>query len=367
LAIETTESIKSLHIDQLLKFTKEQGASDLHLSVGSEPMIRIDGRLRKLELPGLTREDIRRLIYQAMSEEQARKFEQGYEVDFSKEIDDCTRFRVNIYKQIRGEAGAFRVIPAEIRSFEELRLPNILKSLSSKEKGLVILTGPTGSGKTTTLATMVDWINQHKECHVITIEDPVEYFQDSRNSLINQRELGTSTRSFAHSLRSALREDPDVILVGEMRDLETISLALTATETGHLVLTTLHTSSAAKTIDRIIDVFPASQKAQVRSMLSESIEAVMTQTLIPRKDGRGRVVACETMIATVAIRNLIREDKIYQIPSIIQASAKLGMQSMDQALLNLVAEGLIDRTEALKRASNPKLFSAPEEVYRAES
>lgn len=362
MAIETIESIKTLHIDQLLKFTKEQGASDLHLSVGAAPMVRIDGRLKKLELPGLAGEDVRRLIYQSMNQEQRAKFDQGYEVDFSKEIDDLTRFRINIYKQIRGEAAAYRVIPAEIRSFEELLLPSILKPLSLREKGLVILTGPTGSGKTTTLATMVDWINQHKECHVITIEDPVEYFQDSRNSLINQRELGTTTRSFAHSLRAALREDPDVILVGEMRDLETISLALTAAETGHLVLTTLHTSSAAKTIDRIIDVFPASQKSQVRSMLSESIEAVITQTLIPRRDGRGRVVACEVMLATVAIRNLIREDKIYQIPSIIQASAKLGMQTMDQALLNLVAEGLIERSEALKRASNPKIFSGPEQM-----
>jgi twitching motility protein PilT len=361
LAIETIESVKTLHIDQLLEFTKDQGASDLHLSVGSVPVIRINGRLRKLELPGLTREDVRRLIYQSMNEEQRKKYDQGYEVDFSKEIDDCTRFRVNIYKQIRGEAGAFRVIPAEIRSFEELRLPEILKPLSLKERGLVILTGPTGSGKTTTLATMVDWINQHKECHIITIEDPVEYFQDSRGSLINQRELGTTTRSFSHSLRAALREDPDVILVGEMRDLETISLALTAAETGHLVLTTLHTSSAAKTIDRIIDVFPASQKSQVRSMLSESVEAVITQTLLPRKDGRGRVVACEVMLATVAIRNLVREDKIYQVPSIIQASAKLGMQTMDQALLNLVSEGLIERSEALKRASNPKLFSGSED------
>ena len=346
---------KPLTIDDLLMFTKEQGASDLHLSEGSIPMIRIDGLLHKLDLPGLTRDRIKNLLLEAMNQDQRRTFDEGYEVDFAKEIDDSTRFRCNIFKQIQGMAGAFRTIPAEIRSFEELGLPDMLKPLSLMDRGLVILTGPTGSGKTTTLATMVDWINQHKECHVITIEDPVEYFQQSNHCLINQRELGANTRSFSNALRAALREDPDVILVGEMRDLETISLALTAAETGHLVLSTLHTSSATKTVDRIIDIFPAEQKSQVRSMLSESVQAVVAQTLLPRKD-KGRVVACEVMVATTAVRNLIREDKIYQIPSVIQAGGKAGMQSLDQHLLTLVAEGKIERSVAAQRADNPKLF-----------
>jgi len=356
---ETTGGVisaeKTLTIDDLLLFTKQQGASDLHLSEGSTPMVRIDGRLHKLDLPDMTREKVKALILEAMSADQRARFEETFEIDFAKEIDDSTRFRCNIYKQLQGLAGAFRTIPAEIRSFEELALPDILKQLSLLERGLVVLTGPTGSGKTTTLATMVDWINHHKECHIITIEDPVEYFQTSRNCLINQRELGANTKSFANALRAALREDPDVILVGEMRDLETISLALTAAETGHLVLSTLHTSSATKTVDRIIDIFPAEQKSQVRSMLAESLQAVLAQTLLPRKDG-GRIVACEVMIATVAVRNLIREDKIYQIPSVIQAGGKAGMQSLDHNLLTLVAEGKLERSVAAQRADNPKLF-----------
>ena len=348
-------NIKDLHIDDLLKFTSQQGSSDLHLSEGSMPMIRLDGKMMKLELEGISREEIKRLVLESLTPELKQRFDTQFEVDFSREIDDYTRFRCNVFRQIQGVAGSYRVIPAEIRSFEELGLPDVLKRLSLLERGLVILTGPTGSGKTTSLATMVDWINQHKECHIITIEDPVEYFHTSRHSLINQRELGSTTLSFANALRAALREDPDVILVGEMRDLETVSLALTAAETGHLVLTTLHTSSAAKTIDRIIDVFPAEQKSQVRSMLAESVQAVVAQTLMPRKDG-GRVVACEIMIATTAIRNLIREDKIYQIPSIIQSGGKVGMQSKDQHLMTLVAEGKIERAEAAKHADNARLF-----------
>jgi len=356
---ETTGGVisaeKTLTIDDLLLFTKQQGASDLHLSEGSTPMVRIDGRLHKLDLPDMTREKVKGLILEAMSADQRSRFEETFEIDFAKEINDSTRFRCNIYKQLQGLAGAFRTIPAEIRSFEELSLPDILKPLSLLDRGLVLLTGPTGSGKTTTLATMVDWINHHKECHIITIEDPVEYFQTSRNCLINQRELGANTKSFANALRAALREDPDVILVGEMRDLETISLALTAAETGHLVLSTLHTSSATKTIDRIIDIFPAEQKSQVRSMLAESLQAVLAQSLLPRKDG-GRIVACEVMIATVAVRNLIREDKIYQVPSVIQAGGKAGMQSLDQNLLTLVSEGKLERSVAAQKADNPKLF-----------
>ena len=350
-----TATDTGLTIDALLKFTKDQGASDLHLSEGSTPVIRIDGRLHKLDLPGLTRQGIRDLITSSMTSDQIKRFEQNYEVDFAKEIDDSTRFRCNVFKQINGLGGSYRTIPAEIRSFEELGLPDVLKKLSLLERGIVLMTGPTGSGKTTTLATMTDWVNQHKECHIITIEDPVEFFHQSRHSLINQRELGACTHSFANALRAALREDPDVILVGEMRDLETVSLALTAAETGHLVLTTLHTSSAVKTIDRIIDIFPAEQKSQVRSMLSESLQAVVAQSLLPRKD-KGRVVALEIMMATTAVRNLIREDKIYQIPSVIQAGGKQGMQSLDQHLMTLVAEGKIERTVAAQRADNPKLF-----------
>ena len=347
--------VKQLHIDDLLIFTTQQGASDLHLSEGSLPMIRVDGRMLKLDLPGISKTEIKRLILESLNAELKKRFEEDFEVDFSREVQDSTRFRCNVFRQINGIAGSYRVIPAEIRSFEELGLPDIMKRMSLREKGLVILTGPTGSGKTTSLATMVDWINQNKECHIITIEDPVEYFHTSLHCLINQRELGSTTKTFANALRSALREDPDVILVGEMRDLETISLALTAAETGHLVLTTLHTSSAAKTIDRIIDVFPAEQKSQVRSMLAESIQAVVSQTLMPRKD-KGRVVACEIMIANTAIRNLIREDKIYQIPSMIQAGGKVGMQSKDQHLLTLVSDGSLERAEAAKHADNTKLF-----------
>ena len=347
--------VKQLHIDDLLMFTTQQGASDLHLSEGSTPMIRVDGTMLKLDLPGLTKADIKRLVLESLTAELKTRFDNDFEVDFSKETSDSTRFRCNVFKQIKGIAGSYRVIPAEIRSFEELGLPDVMKRLALIEKGLVVLTGPTGSGKTTSLATMVDWINQNKECHIITIEDPVEYFHTSRHSLINQREIGSSTKTFVNSLRAALREDPDVILVGEMRDLETVSLALTAAETGHLVLTTLHTSSAAKTIDRIIDVFPAEQKSQVRSMLAESIKAVVAQTLMPRKDS-GRVVACEIMVANTAVRNLIREDKIYQIPSSIQAGSKVGMQSKDQHLLVLISEGKLEKSEAAKHADNPKLF-----------
>jgi len=346
-----------LTIQELLKFTVSADASDLHISAGSVPMIRVNGQMKKLNLPRSTEEEVKELIYSTMNHAQKAIFEEKLEIDFSTKLSDKTRFRVNAFHQINGLGVAFRVIPNVIRNFEELNLPEVLSRLAMRQKGLVLVTGPTGSGKSTTLATMVDFVNDHKHCHIITIEDPIEYVHTSKNSLINQRELGHDTWSFTAALRSALREDPDVILVGEMRDLETVSLALTAAETGHLVFATLHTSSATKSIDRIIDMFPKEQQSQVRSMLSESIQAVIAQTLLITKDGNGRVPALEIMIANTAVRNLIREEKTYQIPSIIQSGTKEGMQSLDQSLYNHVMNGLIDRTLAQEVADNPKMFA----------
>lgn len=346
-----------MKIPDLLRFSVKYGASDLHLSSGSIPMIRIHGSLQKLDLPRTSDEELREAVKEILNDEQLERFEEMKEIDLSYKIPDLARFRVNIFEQIEGIGGVFRTIPEEIRTFEELGLPETLRELSMRDRGLVLLTGPTGSGKSTTLATMIDQINENKQVHIITIEDPVEFFHQSKSCMINQRELGASTHSFANALRSALREDPDVILVGEMRDLETISLALTAAETGHLVLATLHTSGAAKTIDRIIDIFPASQKTQVRSMLAESLQAVVQQKLLPRKDSKGRIVATEVMVANTAVRNLIREDKIYQIPSVVQSGSKEGMHSLDQDLQRLLQQGMIDRETAAFVADNPKLFS----------
>lgn len=345
-----------MNIPDLLRFSVSNGASDLHLSSGSHPMIRIHGTLQKLDLPRTEDQDLRDGVRDILEEDQIERLEEMKEIDLSYKVEGVARFRINVFEQIEGIAAVFRTIPEEIMSFEELGLPLALRDLALRERGLVLLTGPTGSGKSTTLATMIDHVNESKQVHIITIEDPVEFFHASKNSMINQRELGHSTHSFANALRSALREDPDVILVGEMRDLETISLALTAAETGHLVLATLHTSSAAKTIDRIIDTFPASQKTQVRSMLAESLEAVVQQKLLPKKGGKGRVVATEVMIANTAVRNLIREDKIYQIGSVIQSSGKEGMHSLDQDLQRLLHQGVIDRETAAFVAENPKLF-----------
>ena len=329
----------------------------MHLSVGSIPMVRINGTMKPLNMDPLSKDQMDSIIPQVMDEEQIKKFNDRKEIDFSAKLEGKGRFRVNFFLQIKGTAGVFRTIPEVVKNFDELGTPPVLQTLSLLDRGLVLLTGPTGSGKSTTLAAMVDHININRKCHIITIEDPVEYFHHTKESLINQRELGVNTNSFANAMRSALREDPDVILVGEMRDLETISLALTAAETGHLVLSTLHTSSAVKTIDRIIDIFPSGQKGQIRSMLSESLEAVIAQKLLPTKDGKGRAPACEVMIANTAIRNLIREDRIYQIPSIIQSGGVEGMQSLDQDLQRLLSQGKIERKVAQGIADNPKLFS----------
>ena len=347
-----------MDINKLLSYALESGASDLHLSSGSIPMVRINGIMKPLNMSATSDEDMSSILPQVMNDDQIENFHNNKEIDFSSRLEGKGRFRVNFFQQIRGLAAVFRAIPEIPKGFDELALPPILENLSMLDRGLVLLTGPTGSGKSTTLAAMVDHINQNRECHIITVEDPVEYFHSSNQCMINQRELGASTHSFANALRSALREDPDVILVGEMRDLETISLALTAAETGHLVLSTLHTSSAVKAVDRIIDIFPSSQKGQIRSMMSESLEAVIAQKLLQTKDKKSRIPALEIMIATTAIRNLIREDRIYQIPSVMQAGGGEGMQTLDQDLQRLVSQGKIQRSAAAQIAENPKLFGS---------
>jgi len=334
-----------MEISELLVFALENKASDLHLSAGEPPMLRIHGEMIKIEMPPLTRDEVHRMIYDILNDQQRKVFEEDLELDFSFNLGDMGRFRVNVFRQLRGEAAVFRAIPTRIPTFEELNLPPVLKEIARLEKGLVLVTGPTGSGKSTTLAAMIDLINTEEKGHIITIEDPIEFVHPSKSCLVNQRELGPHTKSFANALRSALREDPDVILVGEMRDLETISLALTAAETGHLVFATLHTSGAPKTVDRIIDVFPAAQQNQVRAMFAESIQAVITQALFRRKDGKGRVAAFEIMIATPAVRNLIREAKIAQIPSIMQTSRAIGMQTMEAACQDLVNRNLVNRED----------------------
>ena len=347
-----------MDINKLLSYALESGASDLHLSSGSIPMVRINGIMKPFNMSATSDEDMSSILTQVMNDDQIENFHNNKEIDFSSRLEGKGRFRVNFFQQIRGLAAVFRAIPEIPKGFDELALPPILENLSMLDRGLVLLTGPTGSGKSTTLAAMVDHINQNRECHIITVEDPVEYFHSSNQCMINQRELGASTHSFANALRSALREDPDVILVGEMRDLETISLALTAAETGHLVLSTLHTSSAVKAVDRIIDIFPSSQKGQIRSMMSESLEAVIAQKLLQTKDKNSRIPALEIMIATTAIRNLIREDRIYQIPSVMQAGGVEGMQTLDQDLQRLVSQGKIQRSAAAQIAENPKLFGS---------
>ncbi len=318
-------------------------------------MIRVDGDVKRIKVPVLSAEQTQTMLYDIMGDAQRKIFEEKSDIDFSMDVGDTARFRVNIFRQRRGLGAVFRVIPTKILSLEQLGTPPVLKELSRKEKGLVLVTGPTGSGKSTTLAAMIDLINNELDGHILTVEDPIEFVHTSKRCLINQRELGPHTHSFANALKAALREDPDIILVGEMRDLETIQLALTAAETGHLVFGTLHTSSAPKTVDRIIDVFPANQQGQVRAMLAESVQAIMTQTLC-KKIGGGRVAALEILIGTTAVRNLIRENKIHQIPSIIQTSQGAGMKTMDQALIDLVHENKITRETAIEKSSNPNLF-----------
>lgn len=337
-----------MDIAELLDFSVKHNASDLHLSAGVSPMVRIDGEVRKLSLPVLSHDDVHRLIFDIMNDRQKSEFEERLEVDFSFELPNVGRFRVNTFNQARGCSAVFRTIPMEIPSLEQLQTPDIFSDISQYERGLVLVTGPTGSGKSTTLAAMVDHINRNHNKHILTIEDPIEFVHSNQKCLINQREVHRDTHSFSNALRSALREDPDVILVGELRDQETISLALTAAETGHLVFGTLHTSSAAKTIDRIIDVFSGADKGMVRSMLSESLRAVIAQKLLKRVGG-GRVACHEIMLATPAIRNLIREDKIAQMYSVIQTGAAHGMQTMEQNAKQLVAKGLLDVQEVQQK------------------
>jgi len=345
-------------IAALLTSTRDAGASDLHLSAGSPPIVRQRGEIVRANLPPMSAEEVRALVYEIMNADQRAYFEANFEIDFGFEIPNVSRFRANVFMQRRGPGAVFRVIPTKIRTLEELGCPPVMRELAMKERGLVLVTGPTGSGKSTTLAAMVDYLNSNKQGHIITIEDPIEFVHESKKCLINQREVGAHTKDFASALRSALREDPDCLLVGELRDLETTSLAITAAETGHLVFGTLHTNSAAKTIDRLIDVFPADRQSQIRTMVSESLEGVIAQTLIPTADGKSRVAALEILVGIPALRNLVREEKTAQILSIMQVGTQHGMQTLDHALKELVTSGRITRDEALKRATNPRLFDA---------
>lgn len=344
-----------MDISQLLTFAYQQNASDLHVAAGEPPMIRVDGSMKKVKVPPLEEEQTQSMIYDIMNDSQRKVFEEFSDIDFSIELGDMARFRVNVFRQHRGLGAVFRKIPSKVLTMEELKLPSILAQLCRREKGLILVTGPTGSGKSTTLAAMLNQVNEEVEGHILTIEDPIEFVHQSKKCLVNQREVGPHTKSFANALKAALREDPDYILVGEMRDLETIQLALTAAETGHLVFGTLHTSSAPKTVDRIIDVFPPEQQAQVRAMFAESIQAVITQTLC-KKIGGGRAAGLEILIGTTAVRNLIREGKLHQIPSVMQTSQSVGMVTMAMALTNLVESGQITRETAIEKTGDANMF-----------
>lgn len=344
-----------MDITELLAFSAKQGASDLHLSAGLPPMIRVDGDVRRINLPPMEHKEVHGLIYDIMNDKQRKDFEEFLETDFSFEVPGVARFRVNAFNQNRGSGAVFRTIPSKVLTMEDLGMGQVFKDIASVPRGLVLVTGPTGSGKSTTLAAMIDYINDSRYEHILTIEDPIEFVHESKKCLLNQREVHRDTLGFNEALRSALREDPDIILVGELRDLETIRLALTAAETGHLVFGTLHTTSAAKTIDRVVDVFPAEEKSMVRSMLSESLQAVISQTLM-KKMGGGRIAAHEIMMGTSAIRNLIREDKIAQMYSAIQTGGSLGMTTLDQCLEKLLKKGLISREAARMKAKMPDNF-----------
>jgi len=345
-----------MDISELLAFSVKNKASDLHLSAGLPPMIRVHGDVRRVNVPPLEHRDVHGMIYDIMNDGQRKTYEEMLECDFSFAIPGLARFRVNAYNQDRGAAAVLRTIPSKVLTLEQLNAPKIFADLAMKPRGLVLVTGPTGSGKSTTLAAMINHLNENEYGHILTVEDPIEFVHESKKCLINQREVGPHTLSFQNALRSALREDPDAILVGELRDLETIRLALTAAETGHLVFGTLHTSSAAKTIDRIVDVFPAEEKEMVRAMLSESLQAVISQTLLKTKDGSGRVAAHEIMLGTPAIRNLIREAKIAQMYSAIQTGLSLGMQTLDQNLTDLVRRNVISAATARAAAKTPENF-----------
>ena len=346
-----------MDITELLTFAHREGASDVHLSADEPPMLRIHGDMKRIDHAPLSAEEVHHMVFDIMNDSVRKNFQKNNDADFSFELGTIARFRVNAFRTRRGEGAVFRTIPTKVLTLDDLGLPAVMKELAQKEKGLVLVTGPTGAGKSTTLAAMIDYINETYEGHILTIEDPIEFVHFSKKCLVNQREVGPHTLSFDTALRGALREDPDVILVGEMRDLETISLALTAAETGHLVFGTLHTSSAPKTVDRIIDVFPAAQQAQIRTMFAESIQAVITQTLLRKRTG-GRIAALEILIGTPAVRNLIRENKIHQIPSAMQTGQNVGMQTLDMALIDLVNRGVVNQEEAQARTLTPNLFGA---------
>lgn len=346
-----------MQITDLLAFGAKNKASDLHLSSGISPMIRVHGDMRRINLPEMSAEEVGNMVTSVMNDHQRKIYQQNLEVDFSFELPNVARFRVNAFNIGRGPAAVFRTIPSTVLSLEDLKAPSIFQKIAESPRGMVLVTGPTGSGKSTTLAAMINYINETQPAHILTIEDPIEFVHQSKKSLINQRELHQHTLSFANALRSALREDPDVILVGEMRDPETIGLALTAAETGHLVFGTLHTIGAAKTVDRIVDVFPAGEKEMVRSILSESLTAVISQNLLKTHDGNGRVASHEILIANPAVRNLIRENKITQINSVLQTGQASGMQTMDQSLQSLVRQGLIAPEVARRRAQNSESMS----------
>jgi len=345
-----------MDITELLAFVVKNKASDLHLSSGLPPMIRVHGDVRRINLPSMEHKDVHGMIYDIMNDGQRKHYEENLECDFSFAVPGLARFRVNAFVQNRGAAAVLRTIPSKVLTLEQLNAPKIFQEIADQPRGIVLVTGPTGSGKSTTLAAMIDHKNETEYGHILTVEDPIEFVHESKKCLVNQREVGPHTLSFNNALRSALREDPDVILVGEMRDLETIRLALSGAETGHLVFGTLHTSSAAKTIDRIVDVFPAAEKEMVRAMLSESLKAVISQTLLKTKDGSGRVAAHEIMIGTPAIRNLIRENKIAQMYSAIQTGQQFGMQTLDQNLQDLVKRNIVSSAEARSKAANKDTF-----------